>query len=103
MFCVVVLGVKNLPADAGDLRDSGSVPGLGRSPGSRKWQPTPVCLPEKSHGQSLAGYSPRGRKSQTRLSDKTATKQFQALMGPRFEKLHQESVSLFPFLAFAFM
>ena len=33
MFCVVVLGVKNLPADAGDLRDSGSIPGLGRSPG----------------------------------------------------------------------
>ena len=42
-------------------------------------------------------------KSQIRLSDKTAMKQFQALMGPRFEKLHQQSVSLFPFLAFAFM
>ena len=29
----------------------------------RKWQPTPVFLPGKSHGQrSLAGYSPRGRK-----------------------------------------
>ena len=29
----------------------------------RKWQPTPVFLPEKSHGQrSLAGYSPQGRK-----------------------------------------
>ena len=28
-------------------------------PWSRKWQPTPVFLPEKSHGQrSLAGYSP---------------------------------------------
>ena len=30
---------------------------------SRKWQPTPVSLPGKSHGQrSLAGYSPRGRR-----------------------------------------
>ena len=30
---------------------------------SRKWQPTPVLLPEKFHGQrSLAGYSPGGRK-----------------------------------------
>ena len=30
---------------------------------SRKWQPTPVFLPGKSHGeQSLAGYSPWGRK-----------------------------------------
>ena len=30
----------------------------------RKWQPTPVFLPRESYGQrSLAGYSPRGRKS----------------------------------------
>ena len=32
-------------------------------PGRRKWQPTPVFLPGKSHGQrSLVGYSPWGRK-----------------------------------------
>ena len=32
-------------------------------PWRRKWQPTPVFLPGKSHGQrSLAGYSPWGRK-----------------------------------------
>ena len=32
-------------------------------PWRRKWQPTPVVLPEESHGQrSLAGYSPYGRK-----------------------------------------
>ena len=36
----------------------------------RKWQPTPVFLPEKSHGQrSLVGYSPSGCKSRTQLSD----------------------------------
>ena len=36
----------------------------------RKWQPTPVFLPGDSHGQrSLAGCSPWGRKSWTRLSD----------------------------------
>ena len=29
----VVLAVKNLPTNAGDLRDLGSIPGLGRSPG----------------------------------------------------------------------
>ena len=29
----VVLVVKNLPAYAGDIRDSGSIPGLGRYPG----------------------------------------------------------------------
>ena len=47
--------IKNLPANAGD---SGSIPGLGRSPAGEKWQPTPVFLPGESHGQrSLAGYS----------------------------------------------
>ena len=32
----------------------------------KKWQPTPLFLPEKSHGQrSLVGYSPGGHKSRT--------------------------------------
>ena len=54
--------VKNPPANAGDAGDSGSIPGLGRSPGvGNGRQPSPVFLPEKSHGQgSLAGYSPKG-------------------------------------------
>ena len=35
----------------------------------RKWQPTPVFSPGKSHGQrSLVGYSPRGLQSETWLS-----------------------------------
>ena len=29
----VVLELKNLPANAGDVRDAGSIPGPGRSPG----------------------------------------------------------------------
>ena len=29
----VVLVVKNLPANAGDIRDMGLIPGLGKSPG----------------------------------------------------------------------
>ena len=32
-------------------------------PWRRKWKPTPVFLPEKSHGhRSLVGYSPKGCK-----------------------------------------
>jgi len=31
--------VKNLPANAGDIRDAGSIPGLGRSPGGRLKNP----------------------------------------------------------------
>ena len=43
--------------------DPGSIPGIGKIPWRRKWQPTPVFLPETSHEQrSLAGYSPRGCK-----------------------------------------
>ena len=35
----------------------------GEDPRKRKWQPTPVFLPEEFHGQrSLAGYSPQGHK-----------------------------------------
>ena len=55
----VELVVKNLPASAGDVRDAGWIPGLGRFPCRRKWQPTPVFLHGESHGErSLAGYSP---------------------------------------------
>ena len=38
-------------------------PSIGKIPWRRKWQPTPVFLPGKPHGQrGLAGYSPRGCK-----------------------------------------
>ena len=38
-------------------------PWIGRISCRRKWQPSPVFLPGKSHGQrSLVGYSPSGRK-----------------------------------------
>ena len=53
----LALAVKNPPANAGDVRDTGSIPGSGRSP--RGGQPTPVFVPGKSHLQrSLEGYSP---------------------------------------------
>ena len=50
--------VKNSPANAGDTRDVGLIPGLGRSPGERKkWKPMQVFLPRKVHGQrNLVGY-----------------------------------------------
>ena len=55
----VVLVGKNLPANAGDVRDVDLIPGSGRSPRGGAWQSTPVFLPGESHGQrSLAGYSP---------------------------------------------
>jgi len=39
-------------------------PWVGKISRRRKWKPTPVFLPGKSHEwRSLAGYSPWGRKS----------------------------------------
>ena len=35
----VVLMVKNMPPSAGDLRDMGSIPGMGRSPGGENGNP----------------------------------------------------------------
>ena len=48
----MALVVKSPPANAGDTRDSGSIPGSGRSPGGNG---NPLQYSEKSHGQrSLA-------------------------------------------------
>ena len=47
----VVLVVKNLPANTGDLRDVGSVPGLGRSPGERNGNPRQYSCLENPMGR----------------------------------------------------
>ena len=48
-----------MSVNVGVIGDSGLTPGSGRFPWRRKWQPPPVFLPRKFHGQrSLAGYSP---------------------------------------------
>ena len=46
-----------------ELKRLGFVPWIGKIPWSRKWQPTPVLLSGKLHGQrSVVGYSLGGRK-----------------------------------------
>ena len=50
---------KNLPANAGD---TGSIPGLGRSPGRGNSKPLQYFCLENSIQRSLAGYSPLGPK-----------------------------------------
>ena len=46
-----------------ECRRPGFDPWVGKIPWRRKWQPTPVLLPEESHGgRSLVGYSPWGCK-----------------------------------------
>ena len=54
--------------NAGDL---GLIPGSGRFPWRRAWQPTPVFLPGESHGRrSLEGYSLWNRRVRTDLATK---------------------------------
>ena len=57
-------------------RRRGFDPWAGKISWRRKWQPPPVFLPGKSHGQrSLVGYSPWGHKE----SDTTVKKQVKAV------------------------
>ena len=44
--------VNNLPLNAGDIRDAGSIPVSGRSPG---WQPTPILWPGESSWTEESG------------------------------------------------
>ena len=67
---LVTLVVKNLPANAGDIRDKGSVPGSGRSPGGGNgnlFQYT--CLENLPGQRSLAGHSPHGCRVRHNQSD----------------------------------
>ena len=54
----MVLVVKNLPANAGDVRDKSSIPGLRKSPANEEMTTCPVFLPGESHGQK--NHSPWG-------------------------------------------
>ena len=45
--------VKNLPIDAGDIRNLGLIPGLGASPGVGNGNPLQYSCPGKSHVQGV--------------------------------------------------
>ena len=67
--------VKNRPANEGRHRFDFRV---GKIPCRRKWQPIPVFLPGKSHGQSsLVDYSPWDHK---RVVHNSVTKQQEQLV-----------------------
>jgi len=54
----VALVVKNPPANAGDIRDMSSIPGLGRLPGEGNGNPLYYSHLENPMDRSLEGYSP---------------------------------------------
>ena len=64
--------VKNLPDNAENARNTGSIPVLGRSPGVGNGNPLLKFCLEKSHGQrSLGNQSPWSHKESRRLSTTT--------------------------------
>ena len=67
--------VENLPASAGDVRDAGLIPGLGRSPGVGNGNPLQYSCLENPMDRGAHGVAG----SRARLSDFTFTFHFHAL------------------------
>ena len=60
--------VKNSPANAGDIRDMGSIPGSGRSPGEGNGNPLQYSCPENPMDRGAWRATVHGvAKSQARL------------------------------------
>ena len=58
----VVLVVKNLSTSAGDIRDIGSIPGLGRSPGRGHGTYSSILAWRSPWTEGRVSYSPQGHK-----------------------------------------
>ena len=64
------LMVKNLPANAGDIRDAGSIPGSERSPGGGHGSPLQDSYLENPWTEEPGGLQSTGsQRVRTRLSD----------------------------------
>ena len=62
--------VKNLPANAGDIRDEGSIPGSGRSPGGGSGNPLQYsCLEDPMDRGTWWAIIHKVEKSWTQLND----------------------------------
>ena len=59
--------VKNLPANAGDIREVGSIPGLGRSPGGGHGNPLQYSCLENPMDRGAWWVTSEGAKSQIQL------------------------------------
>ena len=60
----VALMVNNQPANTGDIRDVGLIPGWGKIRWRWKWQPAQYCCLENplDRGRSVVSYGPWGGK-----------------------------------------
>ena len=99
----VLLLVKNSPANSGDTRDSGSIPGLGRSPGEGNGNPFQCsCLENPKDRGAWQAPDHRVAKSQTRLSDLAST--WQLLLPKDCDRHHRtDSVKNVYYVVFTYM
>ena len=75
--------------------DTASIPGSERSPWRRKWQPAPVFLPGKFHGQrGLAGYSSWNQRVRYDWATNTWCEWLQSLMEDCLSQLKYSLLSL---------
>ena len=88
--------VKNLPANAGDVRDGGSIPGSGRSSGEGHGNPLQYSCLEKSEGQRSLAWS-MGSQSQIQPSNSAhAHRELLARGQPHAPLWHQALTSTEP-------
>ena len=94
--------VKNASANAGDTTDSEFSPWVEKIPWRRKWQPIPVFLPGKFHGQrNLVGYSPPAAKNRTKL--RTHTSHHVYICTPNLELYINDLILYIPSLVMLFL
>ena len=94
----VALAVKNLPANAGDITDTCSIPGSGRCPGEGRGTPLQYsCLGNPMDRGGWQATVHGDAQSQTRLSDLACT-QHGALHGALKNQSKRERESMFLYL-----
>ena len=76
----VMLVAKNLPANAGDVRDVSLISGSGRFPWRRAWQLTPIFLPGEIPGTEEPGVDSIQFSRSVRLFETPRTAAHQAFL-----------------------
>ena len=93
----VVLVVKNLPANTGDIRDAGLIPGLGRSRGGGHGNPLQYsCLENPMDRGAWRATVHRVAKSQTRLKQHSTRAHLRAQRVPSPVSPHPLSIRQTP-------
>ena len=98
-YSQVLLAVKDLPANAGDMRRRLDT-WVGKIPWKRAWQPIPEFLPGESHEQRrLVGYNPWGCEEldTTEVTQHAYSTHILSGHTPRSEISESESMCLFGF------